>query len=99
MMSDNNQLDKINSTLDEIKSLIILLNQESLQAKKLELLPEDSVKKQIYDLCDGTNTASDMASKLDKSNQYIGSYLSQLRREGIVRKIEKNGEIYHEQIF
>ena len=92
-------LEKISTDLEELKSIIILLNQEALQIKKQELLREGSVKKQIYELCDGSNTTSQMASKLSKSNEYIGSYLSRLRREGLIRKTEKNGEAYHEQIF
>jgi len=91
--------EKISKDLEELKSIIILLNQEALQTIKQELLPEGSVKKQIYELCDGSNTTSQMAIKLSKSNEYTGSYLSRLRREGLIRKTEKNEEAYHEQIF
>lgn len=96
---NDNKLDKISTDLEELKSIIILLNQDALEEKRKELLQEGSVKKQIYDLCDGTKSISDIASIIGKDNSYVRSYLSRLRREGLIRKIEKDGEIYHEQIF
>lgn len=93
------QVEKISSDLEELKSIIILLNQTALQEKKKELLPAGSIKEKVYDLCDGSKTISEIATIMDKGNSYVGSYLSRLRREGLIRKIEKDGEIYHDQIF
>jgi len=86
-------------TLDEIRSVLILANKDTLKKGKEELLPKDSVKKKIYDLCDGTRTASDIAKAIEKGNTYVGSYLSILRREGLIRSIERDGKLAHEQIF
>ena len=90
---------KIHSALDELRSLFILANQDRLEAEKERLLPQGSIKKAIYSLCDGTNTASEIAEAIGKDNPYVNSYLSILRREGLIRKTEKNGKIAHEQIF
>ena len=90
---------KIQSDLEELKSIIVILNQEELEKKKDKLLPKNSIKKQVYDLCDGSKTISELARSIGKSNEYTGSYLSRLRREGLIRKIKINDEIYHEQIF
>jgi len=98
-MNKDDAIYKIQRELEELKSIIVILNQEKLEKKKNDLIPKDSVKKQIYDLCDGQNSITDIAKEMNKSNQYIGSYLSRLRREGLIRKIEKEGEIYHEQVF
>jgi len=82
-----------------MRSVLILANKDSLKKGKEELLPKDSVKKKIYDLCDGARTASDVAKAIGKGNTYVGSYLSILRREGLIRSIERDGKLVHEQIF
>lgn len=92
-------LDRILTSLEEIKSLFILINQDKLQEAKQQLLPEDSIKKRVYDLCDGNRTTSDIANAIQKSNDYVFSYLSILRREGLVRTVEKDAKQVHDQIF
>ena len=66
---------------------------------KKSLLKEGSVKLQVYDLCDGTKTTQDVAQAIQKSTDYVNSYLSILRREGLIRTVEKDGRQAHEQIF
>jgi len=92
-------LKDIKSTLEEIKAILVLLNQDRLEEMKKRLLPEGSVKKQIYDLCDGTKTTTEMAQIIGKTESYVRSYLSILRRQGLVRSVKKDGKLLHEQIF
>ena len=66
---------------------------------KKELLKEGTVKLQIYDLCDGTKTTQDLTQILKKTSEDVGSYISILRREGLIRTVEKDGKQVHEQIF
>jgi hypothetical protein len=95
--SESKSLDAIRRNVDEIKSLI-LFNGEKLEEAKQRPLPEESIRK-VYCPCDGNRTTSDIAQTLQKSNDYVSSYLSILRREGIVRTIERDGKLVHEQIF
>lgn len=97
--SIENKLSEISSSLDELKSLIILLSQKELDIQKDKLLPRDSIKRQIYELCDGDNSISEIANKIQKDAGYVSSNLSRLKREGLVRKIERNDEVFYEQIF
>jgi DNA-binding transcriptional ArsR family regulator len=92
-------LNDILRTLDEIRSVLILANKDSLKRGKEDLLRKGSIKEKIYSLCDGTRTASDIAKTMGKDNTYVGSYLSILRREGLVRSMERDGKLIHEQIF
>lgn len=92
-------LKKIQQTLEEIKAILTLTNQDKLAGAKKALLKEGSVKMQVYNLCDGTRTAQDIAQALQKSVEYVNSYLSILRREGLIRSVEKDGKLVHEQIF
>ena len=76
-----------------------LIYQDKLEEIKKRLLPEGSIKKKIYDLCDGTRSAAEIAQEIGKSIPYVNSYLSILRREGLIRKVVKGDKIVHEQII
>lgn len=92
-------LECILKTLEEIRSITILANQDKLEQRKRKLLPKGSIKERIYDLCDGTKTAKEIGEVIGKDASYVHSYLSILRREGLIRTIERNGRIVHEQII
>lgn len=97
--SEKELLRRMQRTLEEIKAVLTLVYQDKLDDVKKSLLKEGSVKLQVYDLCDGTKTTHDLAQALQKSTDYINSYLSTLRREGLIRKVEKDGRQIYEQIF
>ncbi|MEM1577360.1 MAG: hypothetical protein QXT98_07610 [Archaeoglobaceae archaeon] len=97
--TERDLLKKIQRTLEEIKAILTLTNQDKLAEVKKALLKEGSVKLQVYNLCDGTKTTQDIAQALQKSVEYVNSYLSILRREGLIRTVEKEGKLVHEQIF
>jgi len=92
-------LKRIQRTLEEIKAILTLVNQDKLAEVKKLLLKEGSVKLQVYNLCDGTKPTQDLAQAVQKSTDYVNSYLSILRREGLIRTVEKEGKQVHEQIF
>jgi DNA-binding transcriptional ArsR family regulator len=97
--SERELLKEILRSLEETKSLFVLVNQEKLAGVKKGLLKEGTVKLQIYDLCDGTNSTQDIIKAIAKSAEYVGSYLSTLRREGLIRTVEKDGRQIYEQVF
>lgn len=97
--SEKDILHKMQKSLEEIKAILTLANQDKLAEIKKTLLKEGSMKLQVYNLCDGTKTTKDITQSLQKSTDYVNSYLSILRREGLVRTVEKDGNQVHEQIF
>jgi hypothetical protein len=97
--SEKELLANILRVLEEQNALFLLSNQESLSKIKRGLLKEGTIKLQIYDLCDGTRTTQDLTQILKKTSEYVGSYISTLRREGLIRTVEKDGKQVHEQIF
>lgn len=92
-------LNDVLRTLDEIRSVLILASKDSLKKGREELLPKDSMKRKVHDLCDGTRTTSDVAKAIGKGNTYVKSYLNILRRDGLIRSLEKGGKLTHEKMF
>lgn len=86
-------------TLEEIKAILVLVNQNKLVETKKRLLKAGSIKQQIYNMCDGTKTTKEIATAIQKDSGYVNSYLSILRREGLIRTVKKEGKLVHEQIF
>lgn len=97
---DNAKLLKgIQASLDELKLIFILANRDKIDLMKKQLLPKDSVKEKIYNLCDGTKTTVNIAEAIGKEVSYVHSYLSILRRDALVRTVERQGKLIHEQII
>ena len=90
-------LREIALAVSEIKSILLLTHREAVDKGRQKLLPEGSVKKQIYELCDGTGTSKDIADAVKKETKYVSAYLTRLRREGLIRIIYRDGKEVHEQ--
>lgn len=84
--------------LQDIKGILLLLNQEKIDATKSKLVKPDSVEYQVYELCDGSYTLQDIATKIQKSSDYTSAVISTLRRKGLVRTFEKDGKKISVQI-
>jgi len=101
-MPDDDQLSllrKMQHTLDDIKAILVLSNQDKLDEMKKRLLKPGSIESQVYELCDGINTIQVIADKIQKSQEYTGAVVSTLRRKGLVKTIDRDGNKVHEQIF
>jgi len=96
---DSETVRSIRNAVEDIRALIAIAFQDKLTEGKKELLKEGSVKKTVYELCDGNRTKDDIARALKKSNDYVSSYLTILRREGLIHIREKEGKQVYEQVF
>lgn len=96
---DDQVLQRIERAVTDIRAILVLTNHDTLEKIKRRLLPPGSVKEKIYDLCDGSNTTKMIASTVGKDEGYVRANLSVLRREGLIRSVEKDGNQVHEQLF
>jgi hypothetical protein len=83
---------EIKTLLEDIKALLLITSQEKLEEMKKKLVKEGSIEWQVYELCDGVNTTQDIADKIQKSLEYTRAVISTLRRKGLVRTIEREGQ-------
>jgi hypothetical protein len=96
-MADD-ELDEIKTLIEDIKGLLLLTNQDKLDEMKKRLLKSGTVENQVYDLCDGA-TSQDIATKIQKTPEYVNAVVSTLRRKGLVRTVDRGGNKVHEQRF
>ncbi len=92
------KLDEIKTLIEDIKGLLLLMNQDKLDEVKKRLLKPGTVESQVYDLCDGTTT-QDIATKIQRTPEYVNAVVSTLRRKGLVRTVDRAGNKVHEQRF
>lgn len=92
-------LKDMKSLLEDIKALLLIVNQDKLEEIKRKLLKGDSVESQVYNLCDGANTTQDIANTIQKPLNYTRAVVSTLRRKGLIRTKERDDNDVHEQRF
>jgi hypothetical protein len=97
--TEKDVLKRIQTVLEDTKGLLLVLNQDKLDEMKKRLLKAGSIESQVYDLCDGTNTAQTIATKIQKTPEYAGAVISNLRRKGLVKTVDIAGNKAYEQIF
>jgi hypothetical protein len=97
-MSDE-KLDDIKNLLEDLKSIMMLTNQEKIEDAKKKLLKSDSIEETVYKLCDGVNTTVEISTAIQKDSKYTLTVLGKLRQKGLIKTIEKNGKKIHEQRF
>jgi len=101
-MPEENEKDllrKLHGTLTDIRAILVLANEDKLTQAKERLLPQNSMKLQVYNMCDGTKTTQDIANAIQRPELSIRAAIGNLRNEGLVRSIEREGKQVHEQIF
>ena len=82
----------VKSLWEDAKSLQHAANGERLNKIKEDLLKKGSMEEQVYDLCDGTNTISDITRNLNKPLNNIRVAMTNLLRKGIISYLEYDGE-------
>ena len=91
MASNDSESQKL---LQKILSVLKLVNAESIEKAKKEILKSD-MKKKIYDLCDGKHTVSDIAVELSTTQPNVSQHLSGLTESGLVLYDEKGGKKFY----
>ena len=76
----NVKLDK----LDDLLSVMKMSQKTSIEATKAELFSKSKLRHDVYQLCDGRHSVSEIAEALGKSISQISQAASQLQSAGLV---------------
>ncbi len=98
-MSESNTLTDIKGTLDDIKAILLLINQDKIADLKRNLIKEGSIELQVYELCNGESTTEDIGNILKKSPANMRAVISSLRQKGLVKTVAIEGKKIHQQVI
>ena len=95
-MSDalNENLEDVKKLLEKIFAVIKLVNSEKIAEARSNLLKNKN-KKQIYDLCDGKHTVTDIVKALGTTQPTVSYHLSSLLEAGLVSYEDVSGNRYY----
>jgi len=85
--------------LEDIKAILLLTGNSSIEEAKKKLLKDGSEERKIYDLCREGRTNEELAAAAGKDAAYVRSVISTLRQKGLVKTVERDGKKVHEQRF
>jgi len=83
-------LHRIEDKLQEIADILKLGHKASIETVKMSVLAGSKVKQEVYDLCDGKHSVSQIANSLKKSIQQVSNNLVSLQNAGLIKE-EKRG--------
>lgn len=97
-MADEDTLNDILETLEDIKAILLLANSVTIETARNELLKSGTEQAKIYELCDG-KTTEEIMTITKKPQEYVNTNIRRLRKKGFIKTVERNGKNVHEQRF
>ena len=93
-----NEIEEVRNILDDVRAILLLINADRIEEARSRLLKAGSEQEKTYELCEG-KTTQEIVEMSQKSEAYVNANLSQLRRKGLIRTIEREGKKVHEKRF
>jgi len=92
------KLEEIKDILLDIRSILLVSNAKEIKDFKDKFMKEKSDQVKIYTHCKGL-TNEEIAKKVNKTKEIVNTNLARLREKGLIKSIQKNNKIIHEQIL
>jgi len=90
-------LREISSKLDDVISLLKLGQKSTIEMAKNRLLAS-SLRSEIYNLCDGRHTVSQIVEELRKPQPLISRYLKELEDNGLIKAKRRGNTILYKKL-
>ena len=91
----NAKLDK----LDDLLSIMKMSQKTSIEATKAQLFSKSKLRRDVYKLCDGKHSVSQIAEALGKSISLVSQVVSQLQGAGLVDEERVGKTRYYERVI
>jgi DNA-binding transcriptional ArsR family regulator len=95
LKSINAKLDR----LDDLQNLLRAGQKLSLDESKASVLGSSNLRREIYKLCDGEHTVSEISHAIAKSMPVVSQVLSQLELAGLVAEKREGKMRYYQKLF
>ncbi len=91
----NAKLDK----LDDLLNVMKISQKTSIEATKAELLAKSKLRRDVYKLCDGRRSVSEIAEALGKSISLVSQVISQLQEAGLIAEERVGKTRYYDRVI
>jgi DNA-binding transcriptional ArsR family regulator len=88
----------INSKLGELVILLKMGQSSGIEERKSKILSKSPLRQQIYSLCDGKNTVSDIAKRSVKSMSLVSQTLTKLQEAGLISEERKGKQRIYRRV-
>jgi DNA-binding transcriptional ArsR family regulator len=85
-------LHRIEDRLQEIAEVLKMGHKEAIEATKRKAIAGSPLRKQIYNLCDGNRSVSEIARILGKSVQQVSNNIALLQDVGLIKEVRRGKE-------
>jgi len=93
-----NKIDSKLTRLDDIFNILKMGQKSSIDQTKATLLGRSPLRKDIYNLCDGRHTVSDIAESLGKSMSLVSQSIAQLQSAGLIVDERKGKRKFYSKV-
>lgn len=85
-------LHRIEDRLQEIAEILKVGHRESIQALQRRVIAGSTLRKKIYDLCDGNRSVGRIARMVGRSIQQVSNNITLLQNAGLLREVRMGKE-------
>jgi DNA-binding transcriptional ArsR family regulator len=89
---------RVEDKLDDIIGILRLERGEAIEAARVRVLAGSTLRKRIYELCDGSRSVSEVAVALGKPVQQISNNVTILRDSGLVKEVRSGKQKYYVRV-
>jgi Fic family protein len=90
-------LHNIEDKLQELLEIQRMVNKENIEAAQDRVLSGSSLRKQIFNLCNGNLSVSEIAKTTGKSLQQISNNIAILQNVGLIREVKQGKQKFYEK--
>jgi len=91
-------LHRIEDRLQEIAEILRVGHRETIEATQRKVLAGSTLRKKIYELCDGSRSVGQIAQDLGKSIQQVSNNITLLQNVGLIREVRRGKEKRYERV-
>jgi len=88
-------LHRIEDRLLEITNILKISQKATIEALHRSILEGSKLRKDIFKLCDGRHTVTQISKKLGRSIQQISNNIIRLQNAGLTKEVRKGKEKYY----
>jgi len=92
-------LDDISGKIDRLSSVLEFSQRRELESHIQKVIGKSEVRREIYDLCDGTRSVKEIARILQKSLPHISIQIAELEKAHLVKAKRVGKEKFYQKVF